>query len=175
MLVRVSDPADEVSIPDVVDLINECSDLTREMAGEAADAYPEPMMAIARAARTAALVSAANNLHSVFADPGQAIDLLNAMADTTGVIHRLGPGGQLRWIRPIGSERVMCASLACLINLVDMHGPQVLGVCAADGCVDVYVDMSQAHSREYCSARCNNKARASRWRARHKSPSRQNR
>ncbi len=165
----------DLPIEDLVVLVNEYADITRSAAGESMDNYPELAISVAATASRPELVATANHLHPVFADSDRAIDRLNRMADAIGLKHRLGPDGRLRWTRPAHADSLECAALAGIIDFVSAHGTTVLGVCAADNCVDVYIDTSQAHSRRYCSARCNNKARAARWRARHRASSEQNR
>jgi CGNR zinc finger protein len=160
---------DDLSVHDVVTLINEYADITRDVAGEADHPYPSPRRIAAFAGDEANLVAVANELHPVFARPGQAFGILNRLADRDDLRHRFGPDGRLGWTRPARSDRLASAAAVGLIDFIDIHGAEPLGICAADNCVDVYVDASQARRRAYCSDRCNNKTRAARWRARHRS------
>jgi len=171
----VNEPVADLPIEELVVLVNEYADATRSAAGESMDNYPELAIPVAATASRAELVATANHLHPIFADSDRAVDRLNRMADINGLTHRLGPDGRLRWSRPAYADSLECAALAGLIDFVSAHGTTVLGVCGADNCVDIYIDTSQAHIRRYCSARCNNKARAARWRARHRAGSDQDR
>jgi len=47
-------------------------------------------------------------------------------------------------------------------------GPTRLGVCAAERCINVYVDTSPNQSRRYCSERCSSRANVAAYRARQK-------
>jgi predicted RNA-binding Zn ribbon-like protein len=157
---------DRLSVADVVDLVNEFADRTRDAAGEADDPYPHLDLPGTVQVSRSGLVAVANELHRVFAEPDQAAELLNAAADRYGLRHRVGPDGHLAWACPEASSRLACATTAALIDVVAQRGLESLGICRAHDCVDIFVDGSRARSRSYCSPRCNNKARVARWRAR---------
>jgi predicted RNA-binding Zn ribbon-like protein len=53
-------------------------------------------------------------------------------------------------------------------QVVVQHGWQRLGVCAAEGCNDVYVDTSRNASRRYCSNTCASRSTVAAYRARRK-------
>jgi predicted RNA-binding Zn ribbon-like protein len=53
-------------------------------------------------------------------------------------------------------------------QVVVQHGWQRLGVCAAEGCDDVYVDTSRNASRRYCSNTCASRSTVAAYRARRK-------
>jgi predicted RNA-binding Zn ribbon-like protein len=53
-----------------------------------------------------------------------------------------------------------------LSQVVVQHGWQRLGVCAAEGCDDVYVDTSRNASRRYCSNTCASRSTVAAYRAR---------
>jgi predicted RNA-binding Zn ribbon-like protein len=55
-----------------------------------------------------------------------------------------------------------------LSQVVVQHGWQRLGVCAAEGCDDVYVDTSRNASRRYCSNTCASRSTVAAYRARQK-------
>lgn len=56
-----------------------------------------------------------------------------------------------------------------LSQVVVQHGWQRLGVCAAEGCGNVYVDTSRNASRRYCSNTCSSRSTVAAYRARQKS------
>ncbi|MCW2584264.1 MAG: uncharacterized protein JWQ53_3054 [Klenkia sp.] len=56
-----------------------------------------------------------------------------------------------------------------LSQVVVQHGWQRLGVCAAEGCGNVYVDTSRNASRRYCSNTCASRSSVAAYRARQKS------
>ena len=150
----------------VVGLINGYADAAREEVGEARDPYPPVEILDTFAVRASEAVALANGLHRVFAEPHRATDLLNELADQHGLSHRLATDGRLGWDRPETSNPLAAATVAALIDFVAGHGPDRLGTCNADACVDAYIDASQARTRSYCSDQCHNRTRVARWRAR---------
>ncbi|MGI8518963.1 MAG: CGNR zinc finger domain-containing protein [Acidimicrobiia bacterium] len=44
-----------------------------------------------------------------------------------------------------------------LAELVVHYETDRFGVCSADDCRDVFIDVSRNHSRKHCSARCTNR------------------
>jgi predicted RNA-binding Zn ribbon-like protein len=55
-----------------------------------------------------------------------------------------------------------------LSQVVVQHGWERLGVCSADGCENVYVDISRNASRRYCSNTCASRSTVAAYRARQK-------
>ncbi|UOY00181.1 CGNR zinc finger domain-containing protein [Blastococcus sp. PRF04-17] len=55
-----------------------------------------------------------------------------------------------------------------IAQVVTQHGWQRLGVCAAEGCGNVYVDTSRNASRRYCSNTCASRSTVAAYRARRK-------
>ena len=163
-------PVKIVPIELIVHLINEYADATRATAGETDDPYITPDWTLAATAERSDLIEVANELHPIFAAPDRAVTLLNDLADSTGLHHRVDPAGSLIWIRPSGAGAVRAATTASIIDFVTIQGIKSLGTCNADRCVDVYADRSQGRARMYCSDGCNNRSRAARWRARHTNP-----
>ena len=159
-------PVDNIPVSSVVDLINEYADATRTIAGEAKTPYPPLDFLETFAAVPSESVALANELHQVFAEPHQATELLNQLADQHGLSHRLASDGSLTWRRPATSSRVATAATSALVDFLDQYSPDRLGTCDAPACVDVYIDASQPQTRSYCSDRCHNRVRVARWRAR---------
>ena len=56
-----------------------------------------------------------------------------------------------------------------LSQVVVQHGWQRLGVCAAEGCGNVYLDTSRNASRRYCSNTCASRSSVAAYRARQRS------
>lgn len=54
-----------------------------------------------------------------------------------------------------------------LAELVVNYGTERFGVCSADDCRDVFIDVSRNHSRKHCSARCTNREGVRSFRRRH--------
>ncbi len=160
-------PVEQMALPTVVDLVNEFGDEPRRAAGESANPYPQLERPPMVAATTDDLVALANRLHPLFADPTKAPAALNRLAGATGLAHLLDERYRLVWHRTTGSDALTAAAVTTLLEFVDSHGPSRLGTCAADACVDVYTDHSQATNRRYCSPQCQNRTRVARWRNRH--------
>jgi predicted RNA-binding Zn ribbon-like protein len=59
------------------------------------------------------------------------------------------------------------AALALRQQLAE-HDPARVGTCAADGCADVYVDVSARAHRRFCSVTCQNRTRVAAFRRRTK-------
>ena len=66
------------------------------------------------------------------------------------------------------AELLISEALLGLATLVCDLGPTRLGVCAAERCINVYVDTSPNQSRRYCSERCSSRANVAAYRARQK-------
>ena len=58
-----------------------------------------------------------------------------------------------------------------LSGVVCDPGASRLGVCSADGCADVFVDLSPNQSRRFCSDRCASRAHVAAYRARRRAES----
>ncbi|MEU5878898.1 CGNR zinc finger domain-containing protein [Spirillospora sp. NPDC047279] len=63
-------------------------------------------------------------------------------------------------------ERFRAATLMKLSELVCQYGLGRTGVCAADGCENVYADTSKAGRRRFCSETCANRTNVAAFRAR---------
>ncbi|WP_432942601.1 CGNR zinc finger domain-containing protein [Kribbella sp. CA-253562] len=59
------------------------------------------------------------------------------------------------------------AALALRQQLAE-HDPARVGTCAADGCADVYIDVSARAHRRFCSVTCQNRTRVAAFRRRTK-------
>lgn len=158
----------------VVAVINGWSDRVRRHSGEDADPYPDqgalraahgwetPAMADDR------LVALADRLHPVFA--GATAD--ERRSALNHAVRALAPTPQQSAQGPVWSgvdaDRHLEAGL--LFALVEHARDDAyltrLGACAADRCVDAYLDTSQAGTRRFCSLTCQNRARVAAFRQR---------
>lgn len=68
-------------------------------------------------------------------------------------------------------QRVAATTAMGLASIVGEYGFERLGVCAADTCKDVFVDMSRNRSRRYCNEICSSRMNVAAYRARHKQKS----
>ena len=165
-MVLVMTLVDNLPVSSVVDLINEYSNVTQAVADESDMPYPPLEDLDTFGAAPSELVALANDLHQVFAEPDQAAELLNRLADQHRLSHRLASDGRLIWMRHPTSSRTATAATAALIDFIDRNNSDRLGTCNAHACVDVYIDASQAQTRSYCSDQCHSRTRVARWRAR---------
>lgn len=159
-------PVDQLALSTIVELVNEFGDEPRRAAGESAHRYPDLVLPATVGGTTDDLVRLANRLHPVFSDPSRAPAILNRLVEDARLVHRLDDQSRLVWTRPATGDALVAAAVAAMVDFVDTHGPSRLGTCAADACVDVYTDQSQATNRRYCSPQCHNRARVARWRDR---------
>lgn len=159
-----------VPVGSVVDLVNQYASTTRLTAVEQALPYPHlPAFDEFRVSRTQMTV-AADRLHPVFADPGEAPTVLNRLVDETSLRPHVDESGALGWAVPSSRHRLLAACTAALVEWVHDKGLRRHGTCGADRCVDVYVDNSRPGTRRYCSEGCLNRDRVATWRARHRAP-----
>lgn len=69
------------------------------------------------------------------------------------------------WLTTEGDALLAAALLALRAQLTE-HDPGRLGICVDGGCADIYVDVSPAGRRRFCSVQCQNRARAAEYRRR---------
>lgn len=107
------------------------------------------------------------------ADEHAAVDLLNRLMTDAGVRVRLVPvDGRWRWhLAPHDEagavEHLAAAAAVGMLGLIQTSGRERLGLCAADGCAGVYVDLTRNRSRRYCiPEKCGNRTNLAAHRAR---------
>jgi hypothetical protein len=158
----------------VVDLVNGWSGIVRRESGQAGDPYPD-QMAMYRAhswegspAEDGQVAAVADRIHRVFA--GATADerrtALNQAVTAVAPTPQLASDGPV-W-SDIGAQHQLEAAL--LLALVEhaRTDPDLarLGACAADHCVDAYVDTTRATTRRFCSLTCQNRTRVATFRRR---------
>jgi predicted RNA-binding Zn ribbon-like protein len=158
-------PVDPLPIEIVVDLVNEYANETRRVARESADPYATLEAIEPFDIDLSERVALADELHGVFAGPASAPDRLNRLVDDLGLEHRLASDGRLVWMHPGAGSALAASAVAALVDFISGGGTGRVGICDADGCVDVFVDTSPAATRSYCSPQCHSRARVARWRA----------
>jgi predicted RNA-binding Zn ribbon-like protein len=159
------------SLEDVVEFVNAWSPAALE-AAETTASSPE----IAEARRHHRLPDAevaeqerlATRLHQVFLGdtPEERRESLNALIAEVSLAPTVGPAGH-GWL--LGDEAGVGAA-ALVLGLWDHAGtdPELerLGTCAGDRCVDAFHDSTQAHTRRFCSLKCQNRAKVAAYRRR---------
>ena len=71
---------------------------------------------------------------------------------------------------PVG-HRIAAAAAMGLANVLGEFGIQRFGICAADECLDVFVDTSRNKSRRYCDDTCSTRMNVAAYRKRKKAAS----
>jgi predicted RNA-binding Zn ribbon-like protein len=125
------------------------------------------------------LAATARRMRSVFeaVDTGRvdhAAEVLNEMLRATGARPQLDRVGDEPWqLHFHGSDDSLaigwsagCATALAIAIGSDLAGR--LGVCAADRCDRVYVDTTRNAARQFCSTACQDRTKASAYRARRK-------
>ena len=69
------------------------------------------------------------------------------------------------------SRRLATATAMGLATVISEYGIERLGICNADDCGDVFVDMSRNRSRRYCNDQCTTRTNVAAFRARAKAKS----
>lgn len=173
----------------VVDVANEWGEAPRRAAGEEGQAYPSieavtaahgwrPPRSWRPALTDARLTRAADDLFTVFAAdrPAGVARRLNELAERLQLRPELTVTDRGGYAAALRVERVEDALLAAAIGALTQYltgrDEPRLGVCTGDRCVDVYVDLSPARRRRFCSLTCQNRSRVAAFRARHAATSR---
>ncbi|GAB2657113.1 hypothetical protein GCM10009743_37160 [Kribbella swartbergensis] len=73
------------------------------------------------------------------------------------------------WLVQDRQDALLAAAALALRTQLAEHEPNRLGICAADGCADAYIDASPGAHRRFCSITCQNRARVAAFRRRSKS------
>ena len=163
----------------LVELVNEWGTRARAEAGEEHEPLPPLIAFMAQAdlpepARTAVGVDdmreVADLLHPVFAAADMsaqtrlATDLL-LLAGARPALQADECRVEAAWLVPDAGKALLAAAALALWQLLQEH-PSALGTCAADRCVDVYVDASPAAHRRFCSVTCQGRTRVAAYRRR---------
>ena len=103
--------------------------------------------------------------------PEDTVEQLNALLRRSKVRpHMSDHGGNWHWHyvdkdAPL-PDRVAVLCAMGLAELIADLGPERLGICHADECEAVYVDVSKNHSRRFCDDTCSSRTHVAAYRAR---------
>jgi predicted RNA-binding Zn ribbon-like protein len=102
----------------------------------------------------------------------QAATGINSILRTAGATPFVGIHGEGPHMHVAPDEATPAGWLGATIGmglaeLVVHFGTDRFGVCSADDCRDVFLDVSRNHSRKHCSARCTNREGVRSFRRRH--------
>jgi predicted RNA-binding Zn ribbon-like protein len=105
-------------------------------------------------------------------DEDEAVDLVNAMLREAGALpqlvkhdswdyhlHATSPEAPL-------ADRMLVEAAMAFVDVIRTKQLDRLGICAADDCHDVVVDLSKNRSRRFCERGCGNRANVAAYRAR---------
>lgn len=106
------------------------------------------------------------------ADTDDAVAGVNAMLAEAKALPQLVRHGEWSWHlhatppeAPLATRMAVEAAMA-LVDVIRADELARLGVCAADDCEDVVVDLSKNRSKRYCDGGCGNRANVAAYRAR---------
>ncbi len=106
------------------------------------------------------------------ADRDRAAGLVNAMLVETDAHPYLAKHDEWDWhlhvTRPEAplADRIAAEAAMALLDLIRGDALDRLRICAADDCLDVYVDLSRNRSKRYCDVTCGNRANVIAYRQR---------
>jgi predicted RNA-binding Zn ribbon-like protein len=106
--------------------------------------------------------------------PAAAAELLNGLLADTGAVPRLVPAGEV-WVLDAGPAepglgRVAARAATGLAGFVAERGFGRIGTCAAAPCDCAYLDRTRAGTRRYCCSFCADRAAATAYRRRKRTP-----
>jgi predicted RNA-binding Zn ribbon-like protein len=162
----------------VVDMVNGWSGHVRRESGQERDPYPD-QIAMCRVhgweGPTTAhdqMVAVTDRIHGVFsgATADERRTALNQAVAALAPTPQVTTDGEV-WGGVDAQHPLEAALLFALVEHARTDPDLVrLGVCAADHCVDAYVDTSRATTRRFCSLTCQNRARVAAFRRRTRDP-----
>lgn len=108
----------------------------------------------------------------LLADRDAAVPLVNEILLEATAVPRLVRHGELDWHIhatrddcPL-AEQILVETAMAMIDVIRADECSRFGVCAADDCDGVVLDLSRNRSRKFCSVTCTNRAAAAAYRAR---------
>jgi predicted RNA-binding Zn ribbon-like protein len=141
-------------VPPLADHVHEAG-LPADVAGRLTDAELEAF---------------AGTVFAIFALPSTADRVARISALLAGIAVRpdlVVDHGEVRpaWLTT-EPDALPAAALLGLRAQLSQQDPARLGICVDGGCADIYVDVSPAGRRRFCSVQCQNRARAAEYRRR---------
>ena len=106
------------------------------------------------------------------ADTDEAVELVNALLAEAGALPQLVRHGEWSWHlhatppdAPLATRMSVEMAMA-LVDVIRAGETSRLGVCSADDCEDVVIDLSKNRSKRYCDGGCGNRANVAAYRER---------
>ena len=106
------------------------------------------------------------------ADTDDAVPLINALLAEAHAVPQLVRHGEWSWhLHATPSDAPLATRMSvemamALVDVIRAGESSRLGVCAADDCEDVVIDLSKNRSKRYCDGGCGNRANVAAYRAR---------
>ena len=106
------------------------------------------------------------------ADRDEAVTIVNRLLAAAGALPQLVRHDGWDWhLHAVSPDRPLATRIAvetalAMVDLIRADELSRLGVCAAEGCRGVVVDLSRNRSRRYCSTQCGNREAVAAYRAR---------
>lgn len=121
-------------------------------------------VAIPRTETDRKLAALGDTFYDIFAAaPHERIDRMNRVLADTPVLASL-TGSGIGWRSEAGVVATLAAAALLGHARIDPELAR-LGVCRGHRCRDAFVDTSQAHTRRFCTERCQTRSKARRRRA----------
>ena len=169
----------------LVEVVNEWGTAPRQAAGEQDGGYPD-LAALAAAHQVDldpattrmsdhGLTRIADALYPVFSAPADdaAVEVVNDLLNLSAPQPRLcRVGGTLveKWAAPASQGLLVSCVLTLYQQLILWGDSRRLGLCTGARCADVYIDLSSAGRKRFCSLGCQNRNRVAAFRARRRQP-----
>jgi predicted RNA-binding Zn ribbon-like protein len=153
----------------VVALVNGWGSIPRAE-GARVDWPTEPDLPDWASGDSAELQRIADLLFPVFATADR-VDQLAELLQRTKVLPTVRAEGEsvaATWTVENPRNALPAAAALALRQQLAEHDPARVGTCAADGCADVYIDVSARAHRRFCSVTCQNRTRVAAFRRRTK-------
>ena len=107
-----------------------------------------------------------------FAEPEEAVETVNALLAEAHALPQLVRHGEWSWHlhatppdAPLATRMSVEMAMA-LVDVIRAGETSRLGVCSADDCEDVVIDLSKNRSKRYCDGGCGNRANVAAYRER---------
>ncbi|MFW0788863.1 CGNR zinc finger domain-containing protein [Gordonia sp. CPCC 205333] len=105
-------------------------------------------------------------------DRDSAALIVNDLLVQVRAVPRLARHGSVDWhlhaVSPEASlaDRIVGETALAMMDLIRAQEVSRLGICAADDCDDIVLDLSRNRSKRFCSTRCTNRVAVTAYRAR---------
>ena len=149
----MSTPVRPLALDTVLDVVNGWGSSPRRAAGRSDDPFPSRPPQISKRVSSAELVRAADELFPVFAAAPDSADIARLLNDLVRTA-RVSPVLVARdnrvvtgWQTDEPKDGLLAPAVVALREYLSVHPVDRLGICADNGCADVYIDASPGGHR----------------------------